>query len=177
MGQFNQGEEMEEQMALYFEGLEDIKEQDQEYMKKKCQNVLEHLEEIDGLLNEYSKGWKTKRMSRVDLAALRLAVYEIRFDEDVPTGVAINEAVELAKAYGGEASRSFVNGILGRVASEIEKTVSHWKNNERDRGGTRFFWTGKADLLRRTGEPLCKKYVYSGLFSPEGLCKGRSVQL
>lgn len=124
MGQFNQGEEMEEQMALYFEGLEDIKEQDQEYMKKKCQNVLEHLEEIDGLLNEYSKGWKTKRMSRVDLAALRLAVYEIRFDEDVPTGVAINEAVELAKAYGGEASRSFVNGILGRVASEIEKTVS-----------------------------------------------------
>lgn len=124
MGQFNQGEEMEEQMALYFGGLEDIKEQDQEYMKKKCQNVLEHLEEIDGLLNEYSKGWKTKRMSRVDLAALRLAVYEIRFDEDVPTGVAINEAVELAKAYGGEASRSFVNGILGRVASEIEKTVS-----------------------------------------------------
>lgn len=124
MGQFNQGEEMEEQMALYFEGLEDIKEQDQEYMKKKCQNVLEHLEEIDGLLNEYSKGWKTKRMSRVDLATLRLAVYEIRFDEDVPTGVAINEAVELAKAYGGEASRSFVNGILGRVASEIEKTVS-----------------------------------------------------
>ena len=120
MGQFNKGEEMEEQMALYFDGLEDLKEQDQEYMKAKYQNVLEHLEEIDSLLNEYSNGWKTKRMSRVDLAALRLAVYEIRFDEDVPTGVAINEAVELAKSYGGEASRSFVNGILGRVASEIE---------------------------------------------------------
>ena len=115
MGQFNKGEEMEEQMALYFDGLEDLKEQDQEYMKAKYQNVLDHLEEIDSLLNEYSNGWKTKRMSRVDLAALRLAVYEIRFDEEVPDKVAINEAVELAKKFGGDESPAFVNGILAKL--------------------------------------------------------------
>ena len=67
-------------------------------------------------------------MNRVDLTALRLAVYEMKFDEDIPTGVAINEAVELAKRFGGEDSGSFVNGILGKIASgkkdsrEIHKT-------------------------------------------------------
>lgn len=61
-------------------------------------------------------------MSRVDLTALRLAVYELKYDKDVPTGVAINEAVELAKRFGGETSGSFVNGILGKIAnSESEE--------------------------------------------------------
>ena len=55
-------------------------------------------------------------MGKVDLNLLRLAVYEIRFDEDIPTGVAINEAVEIAKKYGGDHSASFVNGILGKIA-------------------------------------------------------------
>ena len=64
---------------------------------RKYRHVLEKLDEIDALLNETSNGWKTKRMSRVDLTALRLAVYELKYDKDVPTGVAINEAVELAK--------------------------------------------------------------------------------
>ena len=75
-------------------------------------------DEIDALLNETSKGWKTKRMSRVDLTALRLAVYELKFDKNVPTGVAINEAVELAKNFGGDTSGSFVNGILGKIAKD-----------------------------------------------------------
>lgn len=118
MAQFNSVEEMPEQLSLYFERVTQLDENDQIYMEEKYRHVLEHLEEIDGLLNEYSKGWKTKRMSRVDLTALRLAVYEIKYDTDVPVGVAINEAVELAKRFGGEASGSFVNGILGRVAEE-----------------------------------------------------------
>ena len=80
-------------------------------------NILEHLEEIDEILNDYSRGWKTTRMNRVDLTALRLAVYEMKMDEDVPVGVAINEAVELAKLFGGEDSGSFVNGVLGKIAS------------------------------------------------------------
>lgn len=118
MAQFNSAEEMPEQLSLYFEGVTQLDENDQIYMEEKYRHVLEHLEEIDELLNEYSKGWKTKRMSRVDLTALRLAVYEIKYDADVPVGVAINEAVELAKRFGGEASGSFVNGILGKVAEE-----------------------------------------------------------
>ncbi len=118
MAQFNPQEEMPQQISLYFDSLEDLKEEEQAYMEEKYQHVLEHLQEIDRILNEYSRGWKTRRMSRVDLTALRLAVYELKFDPDVPVGVAINEAVELAKRFGGETSGSFVNGILGKVASE-----------------------------------------------------------
>ena len=122
MTEFNSEEEMSEQLSLYFDSLEELSEKDQEYMRAKYNHVLEHLGEIDTILNETSKGWKTKRMSRVDLNALRLAVYELKFDEDVPTGVAINEAVELAKRFGGDTSGSFVNGILGKIAnSESEE--------------------------------------------------------
>ena len=117
MTEFNSQQEMPEQLSLYFDNQEELAQKDQDIMKEKYSNVLEHLEEIDGLLNENSKGWKTKRMSRVDLTTLRLAVYEMKFDEDVPVGVAINEAVELAKRFGGETSGSFVNGVLGKIAA------------------------------------------------------------
>ena len=117
MTEFNTQQEMPEQLSLYFENQEELAQEDQETMKEKYHHVLEHLGEIDRLLNENSKGWKTKRMSRVDLTTLRLAVYEMKFDEDVPVGVAINEAVELAKRFGGETSGSFVNGILGKIAA------------------------------------------------------------
>ena len=122
MTEFNSEEEMSEQLSLYFDTLKELSEKDQEYMSQKYRHVLEKLDEIDALLNETSKGWKTKRMSRVDLTALRLAVYELKYDQDVPTGVAINEAVELAKRFGGDTSGSFVNGILGKIAnSESEE--------------------------------------------------------
>lgn len=71
---------------------------------------------MDGLLNQKAEGWNTARMGKVDLTILRLAVYEIRYDDFVPTGVAINEAVELAKKFGQEASAGFVNGILAKFA-------------------------------------------------------------
>lgn len=116
MSEFNAESEMDEQLSMYFDSLEEVEEKDTEYMSAKYRNVCEHLGEIDEILNQTSKGWKTKRMSRVDLTALRLAVYELKFDTEVPTGVAINEAVELAKRFGGETSGSFVNGILGKVA-------------------------------------------------------------
>ena len=76
------------------------------------------MEEIDRLLNDISKGWKTSRMNKVDLTILRLAVYEMKWDDNVPEGVAINEAVELAKKFGGSSSSSFVNGVLGKVAKQ-----------------------------------------------------------
>lgn len=123
MTHFNSQEEMSDQFSFYFEGLGleepvELDEKDITYMKEKYENILSHLEEIDELLNEYSKGWKTTRMNRVDLNALRLAVYELKYDEDVPVGVAINEAVELAKRFGGDTSGSFVNGILGKIANK-----------------------------------------------------------
>ena len=77
-------------------------------------------EEVDELINRYAKGWQTRRMAKVDLSLIRLAVFEIRHDPDVPDKVAINEAVELAKKYGGNDSPSFINGILGKVVRTEE---------------------------------------------------------
>lgn len=117
MTQFNTETEMPEQLSMYFEGLGELDEKDQETIQQKYRHILEHLEEIDQVLNDFSRGWKTSRMNRVDLTALRLAVYEMKFDEEIPTGVAINEAVEIAKSFGGEDSGSFVNGVLAKIAS------------------------------------------------------------
>lgn len=116
LGEFNEESEMSEQLRLYFDGLSELRPEEQSYMQKKYEKVREHLEEIDGMLNEFSKGWKTSRMSRVDLTILRLAVYEMKYDEEIPVKVAINEAVELAKMFGGEESAHFINGILGKLA-------------------------------------------------------------
>ena len=113
--EFNSAEEMKEQEGFYFEDLEEATGKDQEYILDKYRAIVEKKEEIDTLLNEVSEGWKTTRMNRVDLTIMRLAVYEIRWDEDVPTGVAINEAVELAKKYSSDDGPSFVNGILAKV--------------------------------------------------------------
>ena len=116
--EFNAMEEMPEHLQLYFASLEHATDQDKEYIEKKYNAIVEKVSEIDELINEKCEGWKTTRMNKVDLTILRLAVYEITWDEEVPTGVAINEAVELAKNFGGDASGSFVNGVLGKIASE-----------------------------------------------------------
>ena len=76
---------------------------------------MEKLPQIDELLNEASDGWKVSRMGKADLTILRLAVYEMQYDEDVPVGVAVNEAVELSKKFGGDESPAFINGILGKI--------------------------------------------------------------
>ena len=88
-------------------------------MENKYAKITERLEELDSILNEKSAGWKTKRMSKVDLNILRLAVYEMKYDEDVPVKVAINEAIEISKSFGGEDSASFVNGVLGKIARKV----------------------------------------------------------
>lgn len=113
--EFNSAEEMKEQEGFYFDELEEATGKDQEYILDKYRAIVEKKEEIDTLLNEVSEGWKITRMNRVDLTIMRLAVYEIKWDEDVPTGVAINEAVELAKKYSSDDGPSFVNGILAKV--------------------------------------------------------------
>ena len=86
------------------------------YIEQKLREIYKRREEIDALINEKATGWKTNRMAKVDLALIRLAVYEIRFEEEIPTGVAINEAVELAKIYSSDGAPSFVNGVLAKLA-------------------------------------------------------------
>ena len=73
------------------------------------------LAEIDEAIDAVAEGWKTGRMGKVDLTLIRLAVYEMKYDEDVPVGVAINEAVELAKKYGTDESPAFINGVLAKL--------------------------------------------------------------
>lgn len=116
--EFNSPEEMPEQMRLFFTAMEELEEQDQSYMEEKFSRIVEKLPELDKEIEETAKGWKLSRMSRVDLTILRLAVYEMKFDGDVPLGVAINEAVELAKKFGGDDSSAFVNGILGKIGKK-----------------------------------------------------------
>lgn len=114
--EFNKMEDMTEQEKLFFEEDGAAKDKDAVYVSEKYHKISGKLPEIDAQLNEKALGWDTGRMSKVDLTILRLAVYEICYDEDVPTGVAINEAVELAKKYGQDASFGFVNGVLAKFA-------------------------------------------------------------
>ncbi|MCI6432425.1 MAG: transcription antitermination factor NusB [Oliverpabstia sp.] len=120
MTEFNLSEEMAEQKELYLDGIENLQENDQAYIQEKFEKIRDKIPEIDELLNKASKGWKTSRMGKVDLTILRLASYEVLFDEDVPGKVAINEAVELAKKFGGDESPAFINGVLGKVAAGVQ---------------------------------------------------------
>ena len=88
------------------------------YIISKARAIAEKIPEIDRDIDRVSRGWRTSRMPKADLTLLRLALYEIRYDDEVPSGVAINEAVELAKVYGNEGSYAFINGILARFAEE-----------------------------------------------------------
>lgn len=115
--EFNKKEEMESQTAFFFEEEENQADvADIAYITEKFNKILDKLEEIDHVLNEKVEGWDTGRMGKVDLSVLRLAVYEILFDEEIPTGVAINEAVELAKKFGQDSSPAFINGVLAKFA-------------------------------------------------------------
>lgn len=112
---------------LVDEGLVPEEAKANEYARELVCGVSAHRAELDRAIGESSQNWAIDRMPVVDRSVLRLAVYEMRYVDDVPQSVAINEAVELAKAFGGEDdSHRFVNGILGRLArlSESEQGVA-----------------------------------------------------
>ncbi len=120
--EFNEKTEMKEQVDLYFddiplEGEKTISEKNQKYIQDKYHAIVEKLADIDREIEEVSDGWQISRMGKVELTIIRLALYEIRYDEDVPAGVAINEAVELAKKFGGDDAPSFINGILAKMVA------------------------------------------------------------
>lgn len=113
--EFNSPEDMEEQCDLFFDQEEvTFTEDEARYVQDKFDSIVDKLEDIDIAINERTKGWTVDRMGKVDLTIIRLGVYEIVYDESIPAGVAINEAVELAKRFGQDESYSFVNGILAK---------------------------------------------------------------
>jgi N utilization substance protein B len=93
------------------------------YLGKLVAGVLAHLEELDALIVRYSEHWRLERMTIVDRNLLRLAIYELQYQPQVPHKVVINEAVEMAKRYGSEASGGFVNGILDQVRLSVGREV------------------------------------------------------
>lgn len=115
--EFNDKEDMLEQEKLFFQEEENTaSEEDEQYIIAKYEDIASKLDIIDDMINKAAKGWDIVRMGKVDLTLIRLAVYEIQYDDEIPTGVAINEAVELAKKFGQENSSSFVNGVLAKFA-------------------------------------------------------------
>lgn len=110
--EFNSPEEMPEQEKFFLEEMEDVSEEDAAEISDKYKKIDEKLADIDKEISEKATGWTIDRMGKVELTIIRLAVYEIRYDEEVPAAVAINEAVELAKKFGREESSAFVNAVL-----------------------------------------------------------------
>ena len=93
-----------------------VNEKDYEYIKNKALLVCELSDDIDEKINLVSEGWPVDRIGKAELAIMRLAVYEMLYDDDIPVNVAINEAVELAKSYGSDDNAaSFVNGVLAKL--------------------------------------------------------------
>ncbi|MCI8534666.1 MAG: transcription antitermination factor NusB [Hungatella sp.] len=127
-------EEQTQQLEQYFEALKEeettpegmsqflhcveMEEKDSNYLLNKTKAAMEKLELLDDKINQVAQGWKTKRMGKVELTILRLAVYEMDYDEEIPEKVAINEAVELAKKFGGEDAPSFINGVLAKMVQK-----------------------------------------------------------
>jgi N utilization substance protein B len=95
-----------------------LTDKEREEILSKLEKLIGILPDIDKKIEEYSKGWKLDRIAKAELAILRLAVFEALYDDSIPVGVAVNEAVELAKKYGDDNGPAFVNGILGKIVNE-----------------------------------------------------------
>lgn len=122
--QFKQEEvDVEEVVITYLENFpeENVSDNDKAFILSEVKGVCQTKESLDEEIAGAVKGWSLGRISKVDLAILRLAVYEIRCVPEIPVSVSINEAVELAKKYSQSAARSFINGILGSIAPREEK--------------------------------------------------------
>ena len=128
---FYDAEEAERQLDNYFDAPEEdetdaeghtevlhqvtLEEKDREYLQNRVEQIIEAIPELDAALDQVAERWRARRMGKVELTILRLALYEMKKDETVPEKVAINEAVELAKKFGGSDSPAFVNGILAKL--------------------------------------------------------------
>lgn len=115
--EFNELEDMPEQMRMFLEDEDSARSvADADYIAAKYGRIMEKLSEIDGQINAKAENWDVSRMGKVELTLLRLALYEMQYDEEVPVSVAINEAVELAKKFGQDNAGAFVNAVLAKFA-------------------------------------------------------------
>lgn len=113
--EFNSIDEMKEQIEFSVDDIENIEPEDEAYIIDKTNKIIGLIDDIDAVIEQVSDGWRIERIGKTELAILRLAVYEMKYDSDVPFKVAINEAVELAKIYCNGDAKSFINGLLAKV--------------------------------------------------------------
>ena len=119
---FNTAEEYEQMKNVFFaEQEEAVTEEEKAYIVRTVEGAKANVADIDAMIDRVAKGWNTQRMNQVDLAILRLAVYELEYSKEAPVGVIINEAVELAKRFSSDEAPAFINGVLGKIASAKKK--------------------------------------------------------
>lgn len=116
---FVEEREMEEQVLFSLEELEGKSEDNINYIKNKVEAIISNLQKIDEKISECCEGWNLNRIGKAEIAIMRIAVYELMMEEDVPSKVAINEAVELSKIYCDEDAKGFVNAVLGKVEKSL----------------------------------------------------------
>ena len=115
--EFKNGESVD---AVYDISAENREIPENAYIKKSFFEINEKADLLDEVISKYAKGWKADRLSKVSRSVIRLAVYEILFCKDIPANVSVSEAVELAKKYGEEKARAFVNGVLSSIVKDVE---------------------------------------------------------
>lgn len=127
---FYEKEELKDQAEIYLgEEIEGASEKEKEELRSKFGTVLDNLDVIDAEIESKAKGWTVKRIAKAELTVLRLAVFEILYADDVPDGVAINEAVELSKLYCADKAKGFIMvyfHLLSRLRKVVIKTMA-WK--------------------------------------------------
>ena len=114
--EFKAGESAE---VIYASALEDRELSEDEYIKSAFFGIIEKKDELDNIISRYAKGWRADRLSKVSRSLIRLSVYE-KLYTDVPVNVSVSEAVDMAKKYGEDKARAFVNGVLSSISKDLE---------------------------------------------------------
>lgn len=137
--EFHENSEMESQKEYFFSGNDlTYLEEDKAEISEKLDNILTVLPEIDEMIEKASEGWELSRIGKVEKTVLRLGLYEHKYDDSIPEGVAINEAVELAKKFGPDNAAAFVNAVLSKFteagakkAAQADKVEKAFKPNRK----------------------------------------------
>lgn len=122
MMEANPNKSLEDSLSLFFETKENPRS-NYAFAEELIAGVVANLEKVDAEIKERAANWSVERIARVDLAILRLAIFELLFREDIPPVVSINEAIDLSKSYSGAESRRFVNGILDSVKNSLSRPL------------------------------------------------------
>lgn len=111
--------EMAGQIDYAMEALEGKSEENREYIRHKVEGILENIDTINQYISDNCQGWNIERIGKAEITIMRIATYEMLYEEDVPNKVAINEAVELSKLYCDENAKGFVNAVLGKIEKKV----------------------------------------------------------